>query len=169
MKLNHFITLFTLLMGCALFGQSCALVDETNDEETGIKTIGGIISSRDFFSLLIHKRIHPNDSIDYSLILHAASKVALPDSLINSKGVFELHLANNEIVEIENAECENNPIGLRALGFYATITSRMAEELIENPIRKIVVFNILETEFSPRKQKRQQKILTCLKNGQNND
>ncbi len=146
------------------FGQGCGLVSGTKDKKTGIETTGGIVNSKDFYSLLIQKKLDPNDSLNYFLFLHAASRVILSDSLINSKGTFELFLLNGEKIEIENAECQNEPLGLGAsIGFTVKTTEEIMQKLIENPIQKIKVFGILETEFAPNKQKQQQKILICLR------
>ena len=148
------------------YGQGCGLVSGTKDKKTGIVTEGGIVSSKDFYSLLIQKRIDPNipnDTLNYLLFLNAASRVMLSDSLLNSKGVFELLLINGEKIIIPNAKCENDPLGFGAsIGFSVRTSESKIKKIIENPIQKIKVFGILETEFSTRKQKQQVKILTCL-------
>lgn len=147
------------------FGQGCGLVSGTTDKKTGIETIGGVVNSKDFYSLLIQKKLDPNDSLNYKLFLNAASRVMLSDSLINSKGTFELYLTNGDRIVIENAKCENDPLGFGAsVGFTVITTEETLMQIIEHPIQKVKVFGILETEFSPRKQKQQQKIMTCLKN-----
>lgn len=51
-----------------------------------------------------------------------------------------------------------------SIGFTAKTREEVLEKIIDDPIQKIKVFGILETEFSPRNQKQQQKILTCLIN-----
>jgi hypothetical protein len=158
------ITILTLL-SISSFGQGCGLVSGTKDKKTGIETKGGVVNSKDFYSLLIQKRLDPNDSLNYRLFLNAASRVMLSDSLLNSKGPFELFLTNGERVVIENAECENDPLGFGAsIGFTVMTTEETLKQIIESPIQKIKVFGILETEFASRKQKQQQKILTCLIN-----
>jgi len=158
------ITILTLL-SINLFGQGCGLVSGTKDKKTGIETKSGVVSSKDFYSLLIQKKLDPNDSLNYRLFLHAASRVILSDSLINSKGTFELYLTNGERIVIENAECENDPLGFGAsIGFTVMTTEETLMQIIESPIQKVKVFGMLETEFSRGKQKQQKKILTCLKN-----
>ncbi len=158
------ITLLTLIT-LNSFGQGCGLVSGTKDKETGIVTKGGVVNSKDFYSLLIQKKLDPNDSLSYRLFLNAASKVMLSDSLINTKGTFELYLANGVRIELENAECQNDPLGFGAsIGFTVMTTEETMLQIIDYPIEKIKVFGILETEFAPRKQKQQQKILNCLKN-----
>ena len=81
----------------------CGLVSGTKNKDSGVITDGGVVNSKDFYSLL------------------------------NSKGEFRLLLSDN-ILEI----------------------------LSKTPIFKIKVFEILETGFSPRVQKQQMKIATCL-------
>jgi hypothetical protein len=148
------------------YGQGCGLVSGTKDKKTGIETKGGIVSSKDFYSLLIQKRIDPNilnDTLNYLLFLNAASRVMLSDSLVNSKGVFELFLTNGNKIIIQNASCENDPLGFGAsIGFSVRTSKSNIERIMKNPIQKIQVFGILETEFSTRKQKQQIKILNCL-------
>jgi len=147
-------------------GQGCGLVSGTKDKKTGIGTEGGIVNSKDFYSLLIQKRIDPNtpnDTLNYLFFLNAASRVMLSDSLLNSTGIFELFLINGHKIVIPNAKCENDPLGFGAsIGFTVRTSESNIEKIIENPIQKIKVFGILETEFSTRKQKQQVKILTCL-------
>lgn len=147
------------------FGQDCGLISGTKDKITGIETKGGVVNSKDFYSLLIQKRLDPNDSLNYFLFLHAASRAILPDSFLKSKGTFELNLASGQKILIENAECKNNPMGFGAsIGFSVKTSENVLEQVINDPIQKINVFGILETEFSPKSQKQQQKIFTCLKN-----
>jgi hypothetical protein len=161
-----FIAIFLILFGSNSFGQ-CGLVSSSKDKETGIITKGGVVSSKDFYSLLIQKRINPTDSLNYFLFLNAASKVMLSDSLLNSKGKFELFLTNGEKIIIDNAKCMNDPLGLGAsIGFSVDTDEKTISQIITNPILKIKVFGILETEFAPRKQKQIQKIVNCLVNEQ---
>jgi hypothetical protein len=147
------------------FGQGCGLVSGKKDKKTGIETKGGIVNSKDLYSLLIQKRFDPNDSLNYKLFLNAASRVMLSDSLINSKGTFQLFLVNGEEIEIKNAKCLNDPLGFGAsIGLLVNTSEEIMKKLIDNPIQKIKVFGILETEFEQKKQKQkqQQKIMTCL-------
>jgi hypothetical protein len=165
-KMRHlFIISLLTFITFSSFGQGCGLVSGTKDKATGIETKGGVVNSKDFYSLLIQKRFDPNDSLNYFLFLNAASRVMLSDSTLKSKGKFELTLVSGQIIIIENAECKNDPMGFGAsVGFTAKTRADVLEKIIDDPIQKIKVFEILETEFSPRSQKQQQKILTCLKN-----
>ncbi len=161
------ILVFTILtlLSIKSFGQGCGLVSGTKDKKTGIETKGGVVNSKDFYSLLIQKKLDHNDSLNYRLFLNAASRIMLSDSLINSKGTFELYLTNGDKIVIENAKCENDPLGFGAsIGFTVMTTEETLVQIIESPIQKIKVFDILETEFASRKQKQQQKIMTCLIN-----
>lgn len=85
------------------FGQGCGLVSGTKDKTTGIETKGGVVNSKDFYSLLIQKKLDPNDSLNYILFLNAASRVMLSDSILKSKGKFELTLVSGRKIIIENA------------------------------------------------------------------
>jgi hypothetical protein len=164
--MKHLIVIIILTASTVnSFGQGCGLVSVAKDKATGIETKGGIVTSKDFYSLLIQKRLDPNDSLNYFLFLNAASRVVMSDSILKSKGIFELTLASGQKILIENAECENDPMGFGAsIGFTVRTHEKVLEQVIDDPIQRIKVFGILETEFSPRNQKQQQKILICLKN-----
>ena len=91
----------------------------------------------------------------------------LSDSLLNSKGIFELFLLSGKQITIENATCENDPMGFGAsVGFTVKTNEALILELMNDPIVKLRVFNILETEFALKKQKKQQRIFTCLAVGE---
>jgi hypothetical protein len=164
-----FTTLLIVMFASNSFSQNCRLVSKTRNKETGIETRGGITNSKDFYSLLIHKTYdpsNPKDSLNYIVSLSAASKVQLTDSMVNSKGKFELTLSNGEKVIWKNATCFNSPAGLSgAIGFQIQITEKQISKIMIHPIFKIKAFDILETEFAPNKQKQQQKIVDCLING----
>ena len=165
LKMKHFTQSFTLssiIVICSLL-LGCGPVSKTIDTETGIITKGGVVSSKDHYSLLIQKRVDPNKTIDYFLFLNAASKIILSDSLLNSKGTFELFMINGQKIIIENAECKNNPLGFgTSIGFTVITTEAVIKPLITYPIQKIKVFGILETEFSASAQKEQQEIMNIL-------
>jgi hypothetical protein len=163
------IGLFIFAITFPSFGQDCGLVSKTKDKKTGIESRGGVINSKDFYSLLINKQYNPekpNDTLNYIISLVAASRVELTDSLTHAIGKFELQLTNGKLITWENATCFNDPAGLEgAIGFQIKITERQIREILNQPILKIKVFGILETEFAPNKQKQQQKIVACLING----
>jgi len=168
--MRYLITgLFIFIFAFQSYGQECGLVSKTKNKKTGIESRGGIISSKDYYSLLINKQYDPtnaNDSLNYIVSLCAASKVKLADSLLQTKGKFELQLTNGKQIIWENATCFNDPAGLEsAIGFQIKITERQIREILNQPILKIKVFGILETEFAPNKQKQQKKIVDCLING----
>lgn len=163
------IGLFLLLFTNHSFGQGCGLVSGMKDKKTGIETRGGVINSKDFYSLVIQKEIDTNytsNSLNYSISLIAASRVMLADSLLQTKGKFELHLTNGRTIVWENATCFNDPLGMgNSVGFNVEIAEDQIREILNQSITKIKVFGILETEFSTKKQKQQQKIVSCLING----
>ncbi len=141
----------------------CSPVSKTIDKETGIITEGGVVNSKDYYSLLIQKKSGPNTSEEYHLFLHAASRIVLPDSLLNSTGIFELFLTSGEKIIIEGVECENDPLGFGAsIGFTVNTTEEKIIPILDNPIQKMTAFGILETEFSGKQQKEQQEILAIL-------
>ena len=122
--------------------------------------------SKDFYTLMIRKHIVSTDSVYYTLLLHAASKVILSDSLLQSTGEFVLFFSN-DIVKVPNAGCFNDYlVGIGdIISFHVETTEAVIQRIYEKPIVKVNVFGILETEFSSRKQKQQQKIANCLLNG----
>jgi hypothetical protein len=163
------IELFIFVFAFQSFGQDCGLVSKTKDKKTGIESRGGIINSKDFYSLLIYNQYdpeNPSDSLTYSISLVAASSVELTDSLTHATGKFELQLANGKLIIWGNATCFNNPAGIQgAIGFQININERQIREILNQPILRIKAFGILETEFAPNKQKQQLKIVDCLING----
>ena len=162
------IGLLILLFTFNSYSQNCGLVSKTKDKKTGIESKGGVINSKDYYSLLINKQydpLNPNDTLNYIVSLVAASKLRLTDSLSQTKGNFELRLINGQLITWENATCFNNPAGLDgAIGFQIKVTERQIREILNQPILRIKVFGILETEFAPNNQKQQKKIVDCLIN-----
>jgi len=149
------------------YGQNCSLISGTKDKKTGTETIGGITSSKDFYSLLIHKRInHADKSIgsNYTISLNAASRVLLSDSVLSTKGTFEFLLLDNSTVIVKNVTYMNNPMGqCCSLGFQAEIEEDQIKLLAKSPIVTLKVIEIpLTTSFAPKKQKQQQTICDCL-------
>ncbi len=164
--------LFTFILAFQLCGQDCGLVSKTKNKKTGIESSGGVISSKDYFSLLINKQYdpaNPNDTLNYFVSLVAASRMKLTDSLLLAKGNFELQLTNGKFITWGNATCFNNPSGLEgAIGFQIKITERQIHEILEYPILKIKVFGFFETNFAATNQRQQQRIVGCLLNGKKN-
>ncbi len=168
-KIIRHILLTTLFTLTSIFssGQNCSLISGTKDKKTGTETIGGIISSKDFYSLLIHKKINQVDKSirsSYTISLNAASKVLLSDSVLNTKGTFEFFLLDNSTVTVKNVTYMNNPIGYCcSLGFQAEVDEDQIKLLANNPIVTLKVNEImLITSFAPKKQKQQQTICSCL-------
>lgn len=159
--------IFTFIIGTC-FGQNCSCISGTNNKQTGVKSSGGITNSMDYYSLLIQKETNYKDSTvapKYFLFLNAASRIVLSDSIVNTKGTFELLLRDGNKIIIENAKCFNNqmPFGF-CIGFSAEITKAQLEIISNNPIATFNAFGILTTSFKERKQKEQQTIATCLLN-----
>jgi hypothetical protein len=149
------------------YAQNCAFISRTKDKKSGMETIGGITSSKDFYSLLIHKKINAADKSTtpkYIISLNAASTVLLSDSVLKTGGTFELLLLNNTTVSVRNVKYMNNPLGqCCSLGFQAEIEEDQIKLLAGSPIVTLKVIGImLTTSFAPKKQKQHQKICDCL-------
>lgn len=155
-----------LLVASASFGQNCGLVSGTKNKKTGVETKGGVVATQNFYSLMIQRRLNPAqplDTLSVFLFLHAAAKSPLPDEILQSKGELVLLLSNGASLVVRNAECRNNPLHLGpSIGFTAHTTPKVLEQIAATPIVKITAFGILETEFTPRQQKQQVQIATCL-------
>jgi hypothetical protein len=168
---NVLLILTLTLITVFSYGQNCSLISGTRDKKNGTETIGGITSSKDFYSLLIHKEInHADKSIvpKYTISLVAASRALFSDSILNTKGTFELFLLDNSNVTVKNVSYMNNPIGqCCSMGFQAEIEEDQIKLLAKSPIVTLKVNEImLTTLFAPKKQKRQQIICDCLLNKQ---
>lgn len=153
------------------YGQNCSLISGTKDKKNGTETAGGITNSKDFYSLLVRKTINYTDNSVpsiYTIDFVAASRVLLSDSLLNTKGTFELLLQDNSTLIIENVTYINNPLGqYRSLGFNSEVTEEQIKIIAQNPIVTFRVKEIeLTTDFAPKRQKEQQTICNCLLNKQ---
>ncbi len=165
---NVLLTLLTFITTFS-FGQNCSIISSTKDKKTGTVTIGGITSTEDFYSFLIHKKVNQSDQSiksSYIISLNAASRVLLSDSLLSTKGTFEFHLLDNSTVTVQNVTYMNNPLGqCCSLGFQANMEEEQIKLLAKSPIVTLKVIEImLTTSFSPKKQKQLQTICNCLLN-----
>ncbi len=158
------IVLAYTLSFCA-HGQDCRRVDSVKGKSTGIEIEGGMVFSKDFYSLLIRKHLVSSDSTHYTLLLYATSKTVLSDSLLQSEGELALFFSDGT-VEILDANCFNDGlIGTKNIvGFHVEVAGFIIRKIYEAPIFKIRAYGILETEFSSRKQKQQKRIANCLLN-----
>ena len=148
--------------------QNCSCISGTKDKQKGIETRGGITNTKDFYSLLIQKETNYKDLSEgpkYYLLLNAASRVVLSDSIVNTKGTIELLLNNSTRLTLDSAKCFNNqmPFGF-SIAFIVTVTRDQLEIISKNPIVTFSAFGILSTSFKEKKQKEQQKIISCLLN-----
>lgn len=160
------ITLFFLtILTFNGYGQNCNSVSVKRDKENGIITVSGIITSNDFYSLLIQKQISMDDTLDsphYLLFLNAASRVQFSDSMLKTKGIFKLNLSDNSNLDLEGVSFINKPLGFKSLGFKVYVDEKVIQTLATNPIVTLVADNKLKTEFKLKKQRQQQKIFSCL-------
>jgi hypothetical protein len=165
---NTLLTLFFYSVVVTTIAQNCSCVDTYKNKKKGTETTSGITSSNDFYSLLIQKEKNYKDlsqDIKYILLLNAASRVVLSDSITNSKGIIELQLIDNSTMVLENATCFNNPMGFGfCIAFKVIVTKEQLEIISKNPIINFSAFGILKTSFKEKSQKEQQKIVNCLLN-----
>lgn len=147
-------------------GQDCSCISRTKDKKTGIVSRGGITSSTDFYSLFFQKETNFKDSTItpwFILLLNAASRIVLPDSIVNSKRTIELTLSDSSKLYIENAKCFNSkmPFGL-CIGLSANLTNEQLEIISKTPIITFTTLNIIKTSFKEKQQREQQRIAKCL-------
>lgn len=160
------LTLLCFNFVCSL-AQNCSLISGTKDKKTGEETFGGITNSKDFYSLLVHKKINRSEqhvSPEYTLSLTAASRVILSDSMLQTKATFDLLLLDSSTLRVTDVSLFNNPIGgCCSLGFQAKLQEEDVKRLAKSPIVTLTVDEImLTTTFAPKKQKQQQTICECL-------
>jgi hypothetical protein len=158
------ITLLLTIITCNSMGQNCFCISGTTDKTTGIETVGGVTNSKDFYSLIIQKEIHPNDTISkYILYLNASSRVLLTDSMLKTKGKMTLTLLDSSSLTYENVSYFNNPLFVCcSIGFQVYLTEEQIKVISINPIVSMTVLNSLTTSFKKRRQKEQMKIINCL-------
>jgi len=126
----------------------------------------GVVTSNDFYSLLIQKQNNFKDTTvtpKYKLYLHAVSKVILSDSMLQTKGSLELKLSDSSVVAVAGVEYSNNPLGYCcSIGFDAIISEDLVRAIAKNPIAAITIKDFFTTTFSPKKFKKQSCIAECL-------
>ena len=146
--------------------QNCSCISKSKNKKQGTESLGGMVSSKDFFTLLINKTIATKDGtndLQYSLLLHAASRVILSDSMINATGQFELTLTDGSTVKWDGAHSYNDPLGFgNSIGFSIHLSKAQIEVVSKTPIVSMTIFGILTTEFSKANQKEQIRIVNCL-------
>ena len=156
------------IMSFSAYGQKCTGISGAKDKKKGTITYSGITNSKDFYSLMISKVVSSSDTIGYPkyiLTLHAATKVLLSDSLLKTKGTFDLKLLDNSNLTIDSVTFLNNPLGYCcSLGFQCEVDEEVIKIISRNPIVTITVKDILSSSFVPKKQEEQQTICTCLLN-----
>jgi hypothetical protein len=150
-----------------LQGQNCSFVQNTRVKSNDTETVGESVNSKDFYALLIEKTFDKKNKTKppiYSIELVAASRIVLTDSMLNTKGTFELVLLDNSVLTVENVTYKNNPLGYCcALGFKAEIEEDKIKAINKSPIVTLKVKDInLTTTFAEKKQKLIQTISGCL-------
>lgn len=147
------------------YGQNCNSTSVKRDKESGLITVSGIVTSNDFYSLLIQKQISIDDTTEpphYLLFLNAASRVQFSDSTLTTKGRLHLTLSDSSILDLEEVSFINRPLGFKSLGFRVYVDEKVIKALAAKPIAILVVDDKLKTEFKLKKQKEQKKIFSCL-------
>ena len=155
-----FFTNFTLVG----YGQNCKSVSVKKDEGNGLITVSGIISSKDFYILLIQKQISYEDTTDspkYILFLNI-SKVKSSSNTLKSIGMFHLKFPDSSIISLEGVSFFNRPLGRHSVGFKVYINEEVVHSLAINPIVTLLLDDKLKTDFKPKAQIQLQKICVCL-------
>jgi hypothetical protein len=146
--------------------QNCSCISGGKDKKSDKETWTGITNSTDFYSLLIQRENNYKDLTlepKYTLLLNAASRIVLSDSLVNTKGEIVLLLKDNSELILEDAKCFNNPMPFGfCVAFSVSVSREQLEIISKNPIVTFTAFGILRTSFKERKQNEQQKIINCL-------
>lgn len=160
------ILLFTIQLN-HLQGQDCSKVKRTRTKNNVTETIGEIVQSKDFYTLAFEKTTHKVDKSKapaYSLELMAASKVIFTDSMLNTKGTFELILRDNSVLTIYDVTYKNNPLGYCcAVEFAANIGEDIVRKVSNSPIVTIRIIEApLSTSFTEKRQREMQAICGCL-------
>ncbi|HTX88374.1 MAG TPA: hypothetical protein VMC08_05245 [Bacteroidales bacterium] len=146
--------------------QSCSCISGIPDKNSGKNERGGIVSSKEFYSLLIDKTTvwaFPSLPPVYTLILTAASDVFLPDNLTATTGTFEVNLSDGSTVVWSGAHCSNEPFGMKGtVGFRVDVSESQILILSKSQISTLNAFGIITATFSVNSQKKQKKIVDCL-------
>ncbi len=162
------IFLLLLITTSISYGQGCGIISNKLDKKTGITYQGGIVTSKDYYSLLIRKVTDPGgsvDSLNYELLFNAASKFPFSDSVLNVPGQIEFISINGKSIKLPNVQHLNNPLGLGpSVGFLVRTTKSNIYKLTKDPAIKLVLSGLLETEFNQKNQKKLSKIADCLTN-----
>ena len=159
------IPLILAIVSFGVSGQNCSGVSDKKNKKTGIETSTGIVTSKDFYSLMIQKEVnYQNTAIlpKYSLYLNAASRVLLTDSILKVNGTMWVKLSDSSTLNFSNVTFYNNPLGFCCtLGFQVHVTEQQMRAISNSPIVTLIVLN-LSTLFNAKRQKEQQKIINCL-------
>ena len=159
------VNIILLMIGLSFctYGQDCRMVDSIVGKTTETEIQVGTVFSKDFHHLAIRKHLVSSDSVYFTLLLYGASRIVVPDSLLLATGDFVLSFLDKTTeVLIANWFNENVAGVGNTIGFHAEVKEAIVQKISKAPIVKIGTFGVLETEFSRRKQKQQQKIASCL-------
>jgi len=167
MKTSCFIFCLLILLICNKSkAQNCSGVTLKKDKSTGIITSSGLLTSKEFYNLLIQKKIKPSDSSfipEYSFYIIAASRVIFADSSLKKHPVMELKLMNDSVMNLIDVTLVNNPMGdgFSTIGFNASITAAELRVLKANPAKQVYSAGLSVT-FSDKACKKQKDIASCL-------
>jgi hypothetical protein len=141
-------------------------VSSFNDKKSGEQQFTGLVSSDDYYSLLLNKTKTKKDSVfktEYTIALRAAAVRLFSDSVLNAFATLELTLMSGNRLTIDSVKCSNNPIKMgKSVGFQASISEYELKTLEGDPIVKFLVTGIMFTTFTGKKLKQQREIATCL-------
>jgi hypothetical protein len=146
---------------------NCSILSRTRVQNPDTETTGQSFNSKDFYYTLIEKTVDKKDKTKppiYSILLSAASKVLLSDSMLSTKGTIHLVLQNGSTLLINKVKYANNPVGYCCmLGFSAEVEEETIKAIGESPFVTLTIKEVdLTTTYAPKKQTQAQKICKCL-------
>ncbi|HEY0039962.1 MAG TPA: hypothetical protein VGB71_04815 [Flavisolibacter sp.] len=165
MRSRTYILLLFLAIAFSLASSAQKCPSGKKDKKAGIETFTHIFTSKEYYSLLVQKKVNFLDtaaSPTYWLLLTAASRVHFTDSMLATKGTIELHLANGTTLVVNEVTYMNAPLGNSSLGFSANLSVETIRQLAASPIETLSVKNVLSTSFATKKQNEQPDIFACL-------
>jgi hypothetical protein len=167
--MKYLLLLTVIFAHLTIQAQDCRLVSRTTKKSSEIQSKGGSAQSKDYILLYLEKNydpINPKDTLNYSAMIVMGSRYTLEDSIINTLGKFEFYLSNGETLIWDNVEASNLGAVLmsspNAIMFRVKATKNQMEPLTKYYINKIKVFEILETDFGTKSQRKLLEIADCL-------
>lgn len=163
--IKWFLPVIMIFSFISINAQNCSGIDGKKDKKTNITTYSGIVTTKEFYNLLIQKQIPAAgdpSSARYIFWLNAASKVLFTDSLLKTTGTMELKLQDGSSMTLDSVILYNNlPGPCCTLDFKVYLKEDQTRMIATNPIVTIKAMG-LTTSFLPKRMKKQQDIANCL-------